>query len=70
MEGSDYSLIRKRAEWATIPDSLFTCDITEPFVLAGPLFYLVTAWEVMEHISQERLPGLCNNILLRMDCGL
>jgi 2-polyprenyl-3-methyl-5-hydroxy-6-metoxy-1,4-benzoquinol methylase len=47
LEGSDYSLHwdgpggteqeratrkpGKRAEWATIPDRLFTCDITRPF---------------------------------------
>src|SRR4051812_40605701 len=31
IEGSDYSKVRKRAEWATIPDSLFTADMTEPF---------------------------------------
>ncbi len=31
IEGSDYSKIRGRAEWATIPDHLFTADITELF---------------------------------------
>src|SRR5437763_1568188 len=30
LEGSDYSKRAHRAEWATIPQSLFTCDITAP----------------------------------------
>ncbi len=31
VEGSDYSKVRHRAEWATIPGNLFTADITKPF---------------------------------------
>src|SRR3990167_2627697 len=33
IEGSDYSKKIKRAEWAKIPDNLFTADITKPFKL-------------------------------------
>ncbi len=77
IEGSDYSLLRKRAEWATIPDSLFTADITRPFTVKQRLqsvnpdahsdwseaqFDVVTAWEVMEHLPADRLPTLCDNI--------
>lgn len=72
IEGSDYSKARGRAEWATIPDNLFTADITEPFtlrvrrhvpLLSGVLaFDVVTAWEVMEHIREEKLPALMGNI--------
>jgi len=32
IEGSDYSKIRGRAEWATIPGHLFTADVTAPFL--------------------------------------
>lgn len=96
LEGSDYSLLRKRAEWATIPDSLFTCDITKPFGLVSLninghraaegccddksestsmwelhatiepeilKFDMITAWEVMEHISENELPQLIQNVL-------
>lgn len=77
LEGSDYSLLRKRAEWATIPDNLFTADITKPFtvrkllydngpdaetVWQGMSFNVVTAWEVMEHIKAEDLAGLADNV--------
>jgi cyclopropane fatty-acyl-phospholipid synthase-like methyltransferase len=77
LEGSDYSLKLKRAEWATIPDNLFTCDITRPFRVlsvlydAGPdaetvgddaKFDVVTAWELMEHISEAKLPQMLKNL--------
>lgn len=72
IEGSDYSKIRKRAEWATIPEYLFTADITEPFQLLGAdglgseqlmKFNVITAWEVMEHIREDKVDGVCRNIL-------
>jgi cyclopropane fatty-acyl-phospholipid synthase-like methyltransferase len=71
LEGSDYSLLKKRAEWATIPDFLFTCDATKPFTVydsADPatptiLFDVITFWEVMEHFSAEELPAVIANVL-------
>jgi Methyltransferase domain len=71
IEGSDYSLRHKRAEWATIPDHLFTTDATVPFQLseeagAGktPLqFNVITAWEFFEHIAEEHIAGIVANIL-------
>lgn len=89
IEGSDYSTkwdgpggtreereLRKpgrRAEWATIPDNLFTADITKPFeVTVGDpadrmsfrpaVFDVFTAWEVMEHLHESDLPVLCDNV--------
>jgi SAM-dependent methyltransferase len=91
LEGSDYSLkwdgpgvpdepnpTRKpgrRAEWATIPDRLFTCDITRPFrvlqdegfATETATFDVVTAWEVMEHLPEERLPTLIVNVLWHLE---
>lgn len=74
LEGSDYSKKNKKAEWTTIPDSLFTCDITKNFnVYEGKKrfrFNVITAWEVMEHIKEEDLDALIKNIVNHMadDC--
>lgn len=77
IEGSDYSQKRGRAEWATIPENLFTADITKRFeivdvephpVFSGgehwtPVsFNVITAWEVLEHIREEDLSGVLDNI--------
>lgn len=72
IEGSDYSLRHKRAEWATIPGNLFTADATVPFQLSRadedgartPLtFNVFTAWEFFEHITEAGVPGVVENIL-------
>lgn len=70
VEGSDYSKILKRAEWKTIPDKLFTCDITAPFQVkmdnGGDVFNLqfdvVTCWEVMEHIKEPDIAKVAENV--------
>jgi len=69
LEGSDYSLKNKRAAWATIPDNLFTCDITYPFVLhlgdKTPYnFDAITAWDSLEHIEMGDLDKVFDNIKL------
>jgi SAM-dependent methyltransferase len=77
LEGSDFSRQNKRAEWKTIPDRLFTCDITAPFRLElesdggrGPLtFDVITAWEVMEHIAEKDLPGVASNVARHLEKG-
>ena len=66
IEGSDYSAVWRRAEWANIPERLFTADITKPFgAFADGVpqqFDLITAWEVLEHIRDDDLDGLFDNI--------
>ena len=66
LEGSDYSKKHSRAEWRTIPNFLFTCDITKPFTILQEdvkmKFHLITAWEVMEHIEEKDFPELMNNV--------
>ena len=74
LEGSDYSLLHQRAEWATIPDNLFTCDITEPFIVHDgnekPFrFDVITAWEVLEHIEEKDIVGLIENIHSHLKSG-
>lgn len=68
LEGSDWSLIRQRAEWRLLRENLFTCDITKPFVLEDQesglpgQFDVITAWEVLEHVREEDLETLFSNI--------
>jgi SAM-dependent methyltransferase len=67
IEGSDFSRKLRSGAWDTCPHHLLTCDITEEFQLrdrAGePMqFHCITAWEVLEHIPAEKLPGLLANI--------
>ena len=73
IEGSDFSYRRKRAEWRTIPDHLFTADVTEPFEVLrdGRLmtFDLITSWELIEHLPEARLAAFCQNILNHLDKG-
>jgi len=67
LEGSDYSLKNKRAEWPTLANkNLFTCDISkiyEIFEDDKPMkFDLITAWEVVEHIHPDALDIFFENI--------
>ena len=66
IEGSDYSKIRGRAEWATIPGHLFTADATAPFSFKlhdkELKFKVITSWEVLEHIEKEDLPSFFQNV--------
>jgi SAM-dependent methyltransferase len=66
LEGSDYSRRMKRAEWGTIPDFLFTCDVTAEFNLTldgEPLaFNVATSWELIEHIVESDLTHLSANV--------
>jgi predicted TPR repeat methyltransferase len=67
IEGSDYSLKAQRAEWATIPNNLFTADITKPFFIVKEgnvtgVCDIITAWDVLEHIPELDISGLISNI--------
>jgi len=70
IEGSDFSRKYYRAEWATIPDFLFTGDIVADFEVLFESegrferveFDVVTSWEVMEHIAEHDLPKVAANV--------
>jgi len=68
LEGSDYSLKFQRAEWRIIPEFLHTCDITQPFRLLDDKtgdqlqFHVISSWEVLEHLPEQALPALLENI--------
>ena len=78
IEGSDYSKKNNRAEWATIPESLFTTDATADFQLLSeskegtktPIkFNVITAWEFIEHIKEEDLPNVMANFDKHLSAG-
>lgn len=70
LEGSDYSQKLRRAEWKSIGDKLFTCDITKPFQVSMRngeefellKFDLITCWEVIEHIKEKDLDQIAENV--------
>tara|TARA_Y100001963_G_scaffold159405_1_gene262941 strand:+ start:6034 stop:7473 length:1440 start_codon:yes stop_codon:yes gene_type:complete len=67
LEGSDYSVKHKRANWPEYHNkNLFTCDITKPYKLYNynqPVqFDTITAWEVIEHIHPNNLKNFFKNI--------
>lgn len=67
VEGSDYSQKAGRANWRLLKNHLFTADITKPFQVAAvdgrPMqFEVVTAWEVLEHLPEDRLEMVFANI--------
>jgi len=74
LEGSDFSLKHKRANWPALAGkNLFTCDVTKPFKLTTQdkpaQFNLVTMWEVLEHIPTPDLPQLFSNITAHLAPG-
>jgi len=75
VEGSDYSARRLRAEWSTIPDYLFTADVTKPFRIRTTRgsdalqFGVITMWEVIEHIAERDMPELFANIDAHLQPG-
>jgi len=75
LEGSDYSLRRQRAEWASIPGNLFTCDMTRPFRIieratgAPLLFDVIGVWDALEHLGTERLPTFFDNVRTHLAPG-
>lgn len=74
LEGSDFSLKHRRANWAHLANiHLFTCDITKPFQVTlddkPATFHLITSWEVMEHIAAVDLETVFNNIRNHLEPG-
>lgn len=75
LEGSDINSRTRRAAWGRIPENLFTCDVTAPFrvrVMGDEeriRFDVITAWELLEHISKPNLEGLFENIRRNLAAG-
>jgi SAM-dependent methyltransferase len=74
LEGSDYSKRRGLGEWKICPWHLFTCDICEEFEVFSHsgekiLFDVITAWEVLEHIPENKVDVLVRNISRHLKKG-
>ena len=77
LEGSDFSKRHRRAEWRTIPDNLFTADVTRPFDIQGEFgdgirpvqFDAITCWEMIEHIAEGSLKQVADNVRKHLKPG-
>ena len=75
LEGSDTSKVMGRANWRTIPDNLFCCNITKEFELldctkkATKCFDVISCWEVLEHIPEDGLETFFLNVKKHSDDG-
>ncbi len=72
VEGSDLNRRLSRAHWGVIPNHLFVADITKPFEFRDPRsnigsFDVITAWEVMEHIPEQLIRPLVENVKKHLD---
>lgn len=68
IEGSNYPLLYQSGMWRLIPSRLFTADVTYPFQIRDNknkqvTFDLITAWELLEHLKEERVGSFLENIL-------
>lgn len=82
IDGSDAQKKQGLNSWGRIPERLFNADITEPFHFIEEetnkkfKFDVISAWDVMEHLYEDRLPGFCENIKNNLDpdgffvCGI
>lgn len=68
LEGSDYNRLHKRGSWPKLDGkSLFTCDIEKHFQIDQDWKAdLITAWHVMEHLSNSGVMLALTNIRRHM----
>lgn len=74
VDGSDYCLKNKRAEWTNIPGNLFTCDIAKPFHFIDQYgnqiwFDVISCFDVLEHIEKADLDNVVSNIINNLRVG-
>lgn len=74
LEGSTNPIDLKLTGWMTIPENLFTCDLTYPCILhkgdhIPHQFDVVTAWEFLEHIQEKDLPQVYQNVRAHLKDG-
>ncbi len=75
LEGSNIQKSLGRANWRTIPDNLFCCDITRDFKLLDCFknttrrFTVISCWEVLEHIPEDGLETFFLNVKRHSEDG-
>lgn len=67
IDGSDSQKKQGLNSWGRIPERLFNADITEPFHFIDVgnekfKFDVISAWDVLEHLYEDKLPGFCDNL--------
>jgi 2-polyprenyl-3-methyl-5-hydroxy-6-metoxy-1,4-benzoquinol methylase len=75
IEGSDWSEKHGRPHWPELGGrNLFTADITKHFTVIDPnvgrfarQFRIITLWDVLEHIAEEDLPAVFENVLRHLE---
>jgi 2-polyprenyl-3-methyl-5-hydroxy-6-metoxy-1,4-benzoquinol methylase len=74
LEGSTHPKLVEMGGWPFIPDNLFTCDVTHPFIVHRGdhipyQFDVVTAWEFVEHIQEQDLNQVWGNMRSHLRIG-
>jgi cyclopropane fatty-acyl-phospholipid synthase-like methyltransferase len=68
IDGSDSQKKEGLNSWGRIPERLFNADITESFHFVDEdtservKFDVISAWDVLEHLYEDRLPSFCDNL--------
>lgn len=69
--GVDGATAAMRENWQANPANYFGADISRPFRISCATdffwFDVISAWEVCEHILEERIPVFCENIREHLD---
>ena len=72
IDGSDYCARYRIGYWPLLKNNLFNCDITKQFSFVKIeeqdifTFQIITMWEVLEHIDDENLDSLFNNVYVNL----
>ena len=73
LEGSDYSVIHRRANWPEYHNKvLFTCDASKPYEVQDDdgnriIFDCISSWECIEHIHPDGLDQFFLNVANHMN---
>lgn len=75
VDGCDYQVQRESGSWSRIPDNLLCADLCWHFTVYNAKlqektngyvtpfrFEIITAWEVMEHLPEDKLDIFFNNV--------